>query len=79
MNFMEAWNELKARKCIIRDCWRKEDGSYEKYLELMRGVHTVFQVILKSPVPNAQGQSVNVGNYLFMDDDFDANDWSVID
>lgn len=71
MNFTQALHAMEGHQAVIRDSWKNEDGSYDKYLVLMRGMTSVWQILIKP--------TVNAGNYLFTKEDFQAEDWSIID
>lgn len=79
MNFMEALNAMVDRKCVAREAWFVEEPVMNKdgtstiekklpiYLMVLPNLLTVFQV--------TPGTSVNVANYLFRVEDYQAEDW----
>lgn len=66
MDFKQAIDSLVKGHYLVREGWEAEG----KYLVFMPGMKSVWQ-ILTMPNPNA-------GNYLFLVDDFLANDWKEI-
>lgn len=67
MNFSEILGHLNAGRCARRTSWIMKDG----YLVRMMGFNTIWKVLT---VPSA-----NAGNYLFTTEDFQADDWVIID
>lgn len=64
MLFQDVIKALKEGKYVSRNAWT--DGSY---LIFLPGMQSVFKVIVQ-PAPN-------VGNYLWLTADFDADDWQI--
>ncbi len=64
MLFHEAIDALLDGKYVARDAWT--DGSY---LVFLPGMTSVFKVMVQP--------AVNVGNYLWLADDFKALDWRI--
>ncbi len=67
MNFSEMLDQLKQGKCARRTAWPMNKG----YIVHMLGIETVWNI---TTVPNP-----NAVNILFHFEDYDANDWLVID
>jgi hypothetical protein len=67
MLFNEMLKELEVGKAVVRKSWRHEEG----YLKLMLGMKSVWKILLQP--------TVNAGNYLFLMEDFAADDWEVIE
>lgn len=66
MNFQEAHLALRAGKYVTREAWK--DGSY---LAFLPGMVSIFKITVQ-PAPN-------VGNFLWLDEDFGATDYVAYD
>ena len=67
MLWNEALDALKQGKMVTRSFWAEE----KKYLALMPGMVTIFQVMNKT--------NANVANWLPTIPDYDATDWDFVE
>ena len=67
MLFAESLQALHDGAGVRRLSWPTEEG----YLKLLPGMKHVWKIVLL-PNPNA-------GNFIFSVEDFESNDWEVID
>lgn len=67
MLFQEALEKLKSGDALRREAWPKAEG----YLKILPGMKHVWKIVLL-PNPNA-------GNFIFSIEDFESQDWVIVD